>query len=586
MKKRPKSKSPDENVKRIKHGSGSKEEEEDVVEVEVTPAPPPAEPLQFSSKFFQQARCVKIDGGEINSASRDLIYINVNIPGPSNRNDARHIHDLPPGPVSATVSMQQLASVAYTNAPHPVPPHIRTVSPQPIDTTPSANPAMEQETERSARPFYASTNQTHHRTADERDHPSSTPATTAAATAGATYPETSPKIYERQLLPKRRGFPLWIPEPDRYLPLPCRRYGVSIGDIGTITSDGAFSFMFNIFRRAGHPINPPELPEGFKPLEYRRMDANEHSMFKPGSFLASADITKVRSSDPSFRGMSFKTSSTDGAILTFPDGAMTINFRNVHLIRRYAYEHLSNWYRFANGPRGLELKNGELHLVTGCDKATSWGMAAIANVESERHSLKYYLSPGDRGSDIPLYEWEYTGHTEARVGPDLEEIEELRQTDHDPEEAGIGVVGREGKFYNQCLFVRTLKLTLDEDEFQTIGQEIAPKSEAQSLQRHPRAELGARSNQPPQLPGLGTDTQEAGSWRQSESSSGMDSADLLVADIESLNPELDHLALGNTAWLEDSAPSMLDTAPRSHPANYLNKYLLKLHPHCKAVITH
>ncbi|KAF9485681.1 hypothetical protein BDN70DRAFT_974498, partial [Pholiota conissans] len=286
------------------------------------------------------------------------------------------------------------------------------------------------------------------------------------------------------------GFPLWIPEPDRCLPLPYRRNGVSIGDIGTITPDGAFSFMFNIFLPAGHPINPPELPEGFKPLKllHRGMlDIDVYPEVKPGGFLASATMEEVHSSDPSFRGMSFET-STEGAILTFPDGALVLDSQNVPSMRTYAQAHLASWYRFANGPRGHELENGELHLVTGCDKATSWGMAAIANVGSERYSLRYYRrshavhgsDTGDAHASIPLYEWEYTGHTEARVGPDLEEIEEICLTDNDPaEEAGIDVVGRQGKFYNQCLFLRTLNLALNEDEFETIEREIAIEREAQ-----------------------------------------------------------------------------------------------------------
>jgi hypothetical protein len=79
--------------------------------------------------------------------------------------------------------------------------------------------------------------------------------------------EQDSKVYARLLIPKGRGFPLWLPQPPANLPSEYRKNGVSIGDVGIITSGGIFDFMFNICLPAGGPINGNHVPEIFYPLE-------------------------------------------------------------------------------------------------------------------------------------------------------------------------------------------------------------------------------------------------------------------------------------------------------------------------------
>ena len=71
--------------------------------------------------------------------------------------------------------------------------------------------------------------------------------------------QSSNAIYERQMLRKKRGFPLWIPQPNTLAPLMHRQKGVIIGDLGRVTAYGAFDVLFNICEAAGHPNNPDEL---------------------------------------------------------------------------------------------------------------------------------------------------------------------------------------------------------------------------------------------------------------------------------------------------------------------------------------
>ena len=107
--------------------------------------------------------------------------------------------------------------------------------------------------------------------------------------------QSSNTIYERQMLPKKRGFPLWVPQPNNPKFLTHRRKGVTIGDLGRVTEYGAFDVLFNICKAGGHPDNPDELPDGFKPLVLREeADIQRIREFTMGSHIASASVKKLR----------------------------------------------------------------------------------------------------------------------------------------------------------------------------------------------------------------------------------------------------------------------------------------------------
>jgi hypothetical protein len=96
------------------------------------------------------------------------------------------------------------------------------------------------------------------------------------------------EIYSSQLLTKKRGFPLYIPGPGMQLPIEYRRQGITIGDIGIITSLGAFDFLFNIFQPADHPINREGVPRGFLPLS--KPEIQEFMVYGPKTHLASSSV--------------------------------------------------------------------------------------------------------------------------------------------------------------------------------------------------------------------------------------------------------------------------------------------------------
>lgn len=113
--------------------------------------------------------------------------------------------------------------------------------------------------------------------------------------------EQSPSdIYSRLLLPKRHGYPLWFPEPRKELSKEYRSVGVEIGDVGMITFDGGFDFLFNICRSADDPVNSQGVPAGFKPVHLKPEHVREiPEMHGVGTHISSACIytAEIRGED-------------------------------------------------------------------------------------------------------------------------------------------------------------------------------------------------------------------------------------------------------------------------------------------------
>jgi hypothetical protein len=161
------------------------------------------------------------------------------------------------------------------------------------------------------------------------------------------------------------------------------------------------------------------------------------------------------------RGLRFRALAPEGAILTMPEGAISEDLENLPRFREYAFANVKKWYKYINGPLGREAKNGDVRLVIGCDKATSWGMAALSN--AIRHS-QFKFKPLDAQSPSSRscgYTWEYSGFANAKVGPDEGEVNELRE--------GLDVSATPDKFLNQCLFVRTMNVALSDDDWESLN---------------------------------------------------------------------------------------------------------------------
>ncbi|KAF7356173.1 WD40 containing domain protein [Mycena venus] len=103
--------------------------------------------------------------------------------------------------------------------------------------------------------------------------------------------------YSSQLLGQGRGFPLYVPGPQRNLAAEYRRRGVAIGDVGRVTPEGSFDFFFNIYLPANHPINA-NAPADFVPLSpYDPVDVAHHD-FDPGNYVSGPSVHEINGDDP------------------------------------------------------------------------------------------------------------------------------------------------------------------------------------------------------------------------------------------------------------------------------------------------
>ena len=321
--------------------------------------------------------------------------------------------------------------------------------------------------------------------------------------------QRSNEIYERHLKEKERGHPLWIPQPNMVLPIPYRAQGVRVGDVGILTGDGGFDFLFNICVSRDDPINPKELPDNFVPIHpsINPIDIRKFAQFSPGSYLASSSVAESRTAEQNsyvlvysnlvylfinvLSGLTFESSASEGAILAMPEGAYSEDLSNFSRLNKYIATHAEDWYKFVNGPRGREAQNGDLRVVVGCDKTTSWGMATFAN-SSLSHDTNFWLKfstlgeqPSQRNAGN-RYVWEHSGVAEVKIGPGRDENEELGETDSN-------------RLQNQCLFLRTLNVTLAEKAW----REIFPQTVAAADQNNSYSGIHDQSMRCPHGSGTG-----------------------------------------------------------------------------------
>ena len=155
-------------------------------------------------------------------------------------------------------------------------------------------------------------------------------------------------------------------------------------------------------------------------------------------------------------GLTFETTDSEGAILTIPKGSDSGRLLNITRFKDYLAANIESWYRYANGPRGREAKNGDLRLVIGWDKAQAWGMATFSRSSQAATAIRLDFKPSEQAGR--RYKWEYSGIAEGKTGLSAREIAGLRRAS-EPEDV---------TFTNQCLFIRMMNHSLPDDVWQRL----------------------------------------------------------------------------------------------------------------------
>jgi hypothetical protein len=171
-----------------------------------------------------------------------------------------------------------------------------------------------------------------------------------------------------------------------------------------------------------------------------------------------------------------------------PRGAYHEDLKNIRKFRKYTLIHAESWYLYAKGLCGEEIDNGELRLVTGCDKATSWGIATYSHLPSkspeDNVSLLRFNPVGNglrgRPSSYTTYEWDYVGVAEAKFGPEEDELMDL------------GVDGSVPP-RNQCTFIRSLTPAFGKDEWERLELKVESSVKDQATVRSPKSTFSSVS---------------------------------------------------------------------------------------------
>ncbi|KAJ7631270.1 hypothetical protein DFH06DRAFT_1224064 [Mycena polygramma] len=202
--------------------------------------------------------------------------------------------------------------------------------------------------------------------------------------------ESDSELYSSLLFTNGKGYPLFQPQLSDNLPDEYKKTGIRIGDVGVVSRIGSFNPIFNILHGPGdHEINRFGVPENFVQLELGDYDIDRRDLCHPlGGHISNTKIKKRRGNVtagvedniflPVSAGAKIKvsTDSKRAAVLLLPDGASRWDLLALQAFKDYAANHTRNWYRFVNGRLGWMVANGDLYLVTGVTKSSSWHIAA------------------------------------------------------------------------------------------------------------------------------------------------------------------------------------------------------------------
>ncbi|KAF5357561.1 hypothetical protein D9757_012366 [Collybiopsis confluens] len=360
------------------------------------------------------------------------------------------------------------------------------------------------------------------------------------------------EVYARLLLPHGHGYPLWIPEPNANLPPAYLSHGIKIGDIGLVTSDGAFDFLFNIFLSGAHVINRGRVPERFIELARRERSLRETSqMHRPGLPICSSGT------DVAMLEAAASVPIPPVAVLMLPTGASRVDYGDIAGMRKYAAENAESWYQYVNGPSlGREAQNGSLYLIAGYDKTSTWENAAFSQSE-KTITLKFVASgPGDGRLRL--------SHSSA-----------MRS----------GIPNRchlDSEIINQAVFIRGFKISCR----QGTKAKLWGKVKVANITGLSPNSIMHRGDVVSSSSFTSSSSVAAGGSSDQTSSSGSSEAhddNLEISSLESEIPQFSDISSPSSSLSSDSEESSTQIY---HPSNIINDYILNKCSTANVAITH
>ncbi|KAH9484558.1 hypothetical protein JR316_0004040 [Psilocybe cubensis] len=237
---------------------------------------------------------------------------------------------------------------------------------------------------------------------DEGDYPAATTNpyksllddTSFARCHKTTIPRGKAETFTRAMLMLGHGTPIWEN------PKVGDKIGISIGDVGMLSSNGYFEYCFNIFQPPTHPLqlNCPKNLEQLSPYPEASDIATTSMYFPPGTALTSKGVEMERHSNLPL-DITFTVKAREGAIMVLPNGASRQDLISTTHIRDYIRKHALEWYSFFNDPSSILCPNGSLYVITGVDTSDAWGVACWPHLHTDTGNVaKIRYKPTEKRS--------------------------------------------------------------------------------------------------------------------------------------------------------------------------------------------
>ncbi|KAJ7287085.1 hypothetical protein C8J57DRAFT_1652768 [Mycena rebaudengoi] len=188
--------------------------------------------------------------------------------------------------------------------------------------------------------------------------------------------------------------------------------------------------IFNTCWPSTSVVNAQGVPPNFEHFPLHPRDTSKRMYHSPGSVITSGKLTCVELNAEASStvtpflpvtigaGVEFKVESKECAILVLPQGASRERLLALQTFRAHVEKYAPQWYTFA---RDRVPAHGSLFVVTGCDKAASWGIATVSTRSScIGASLKFTALGAAKGSLTHQYEWQDFGSATVRTSRNLQ----------------------------------------------------------------------------------------------------------------------------------------------------------------------